>query len=492
MEENKMHVCILMGSPRPNGNTAELCKPFMDELQQNQAEVEYITLHDKDISSCLGCYYCQGESDEYGCSHEEDDMEEIVERILQADILVFATPIYTWQATAKMKAVMDRMYGFNKFYGGTPRNSLNKHQAYALIATCGYDLDYGAGLLDEAIRRWCNHSGLPYLGMYAVRDEDNLASFQTDEAIQGARQFAKHILEKGTGVSVRRYDILSDFSSVYNFLEETYDETTLNSYLLPQYFEYAHASNWFDYPRSHRMGLWEDKGSIVGISAYEMEIGTTHIHAKNTHTYLLRDILYWAEKEISISENGKRSLKVWITSEEPEKQHLLLNSGYQFVRKEAVNIFRYTNAFIERQLPEGYRIIDGTQVDYAKLAECFWRGFNHEDAIPEKKIDGNIKCCNAPHANKSLMTIVTAPNGEYACALGMWFDERNKYAYLEPLATVPKYRRMGLATIALTEAMKKTKALGAKYCFGGAGEFYTAIGFETICHRELWKKEWDA
>jgi hypothetical protein len=36
--------------------------------------------------------------------------------------------------------------------------------------------------------------------------------------------------------------------------------------------------------------------------------------------------------------------------------------------------------------------------------------------------------------------------------------------------------------------MKKTKVLGATYCFGGVPEFYTAIGFETICHREMWKK----
>ena len=42
----------------------------------------------------------------------------------------------------------------------------------------------------------------------------------------------------------------------------------------------------------------------------------------------------------------------------------------------------------------------------------------------------------------------------------------------------------------MTEAMKKTKTLGAAYCFGGTPEFYTAIGFETINNRELWKKEW--
>ncbi|MCL2153822.1 MAG: flavodoxin family protein [Oscillospiraceae bacterium] len=189
-----MQVCILMGSPRLNGNTAELCKPFVDELRLHKADVDYITLHGKNIAPCLGCYHCQNVADEYGCV-QRDDMQLIVNSILKADVLVFTTPIYIWQATPPLKAVMDRMYGLNKFYGSTPRSVLNEHQAYALIATCGYDLDYGAGLLDETLCRWCKHSDLPYLGMYAVRDEDNLASFQTEAAIAGAREFAKKILK---------------------------------------------------------------------------------------------------------------------------------------------------------------------------------------------------------------------------------------------------------------------------------------------------------
>jgi len=177
-----------------NGNTSELCKPFIDELRTHKTDVIYITLHDKNVTPCLGCYHCQNVADEYGCI-QQDDMQSIVESFLKADILVFATPIYIWQTTPPMKAVMDRMYGLNKFYGSAPRVVLNAGQSYALIATCGYDLDYGAGLLDEGIRRWCKHSGLPYLGMYAVRDEDDLASFQTEEAIAGAREFALKILD---------------------------------------------------------------------------------------------------------------------------------------------------------------------------------------------------------------------------------------------------------------------------------------------------------
>jgi multimeric flavodoxin WrbA len=182
-----------MGSPRLQGNTAELCKPFLDELRLQGAEAEYITLYDKKIAPCLGCYRCQNIEEAYGCV-QQDDMQSIIESILQADVLVFAAPIYSWQATPPMKAVMDRMYGLNKFYGSAPHRVMNEGQAYALLATCGYETDYGAGLLDEVLRRWCKHSGLAYLGMYAVRDEDNLASFQTETAISGARAFAREVL----------------------------------------------------------------------------------------------------------------------------------------------------------------------------------------------------------------------------------------------------------------------------------------------------------
>jgi len=291
-------------------------------------------------------------------------------------------------------------------------------------------------------------------------------------------------------ITQRRYTILIDFDKVYRFLEETYDPVTLNSYLLPHYFEYAQHIQWFDYIRAHRIGLWEDDGKLVGIAAYEMDIGKAHLHTSTEYQYLLPDLLDWAEKELVVVKEGKQSLGIWTTSKEITKQRILGKRGYQLVHSEPVKIFRYENPFLERQLPNGYSLISGDGIDYTKLAECFWRGFDHDEIPPDINVDGNVKVWNAPHADKSLMTIVVAPDGEYACALGMWVDYRNMYAYLEPLATVPKHRRLGLATIALTEAMKKTKILGAKYCFGGGREFYTAIGFEHICNREIWEKVW--
>lgn len=294
-------------------------------------------------------------------------------------------------------------------------------------------------------------------------------------------------------ITKRRYKILADFERVHKFLTETFD---IHCTLLPQYFEYAHMHAQFNYFKSHHIGIWEEVrtdgslGKIVGIACYEMTPGENcHLHTHKDYKYLLPELLQWAELELYAVKDGKKVLEIEI-GEEPEKRELLKSAGYLLSWSGPVKIFPYDKTFPERRLPKGFTLINGINVDYVKLHHCFYKGFDHGDNINDEDADRRIFACNAPNADLSLWTFAVAPDGEYACGLGMWFDKTNKYAYLEPLATVPKYRRMGLATVCLTEAMKKTKTLGAKYCFGGDREFYTDIGFETVMTDEAWKKVW--
>lgn len=184
-----------MGSPRLQGNTAELLKPFMEEVEWLGGSLEYITLTDKRILPCTECYSCQNVEGEYGCVLD-DDMQEIADSIVAADCIVLATPIFTWYCTAEMKAMLDRHYGLNKFYGSA-KGSLWKGKQVAIIATHGYDRAYGAEPFETGIKRLCEHSDLSYRGMYSARDLDNLASFQTQEAMQGARAFARQLMTAG-------------------------------------------------------------------------------------------------------------------------------------------------------------------------------------------------------------------------------------------------------------------------------------------------------
>lgn len=187
-----MNVLILMGSPRLSGNTAELCRPFMEELRVNGVDVRYVTLADKDIRPCRGCYACQDISSEYGCC-QKDEMP--ISDILWADLIVLATPIYAWYCAAPMKNVLDRHYGFNKFYGSA-EGSLWAGKKVAIIATHGYEGAYATDPFEMGVERLCKHSNLTYVGLYSVQDEDNLASFQTADAVEGAKAFARKCMER--------------------------------------------------------------------------------------------------------------------------------------------------------------------------------------------------------------------------------------------------------------------------------------------------------
>lgn len=187
-----MNFLILMGSPRLHGNTAELCKPFIEELIAQGAQTRYVPLAERQILPCRGCYSCQHVADEYGCP-QADDMASIVSDIRWADCIVLATPIYTWYCPAPMKALLDRHYGLNKYYGSA-QGSLWAGKSMAILATHGYDRAYAVDPFELGIRRLCEHSRLQYLGLYSARDVDDLASFRTEEARSGARAFARSLL----------------------------------------------------------------------------------------------------------------------------------------------------------------------------------------------------------------------------------------------------------------------------------------------------------
>ena len=64
----------------------------------------------------------------------------------------------------------------------------------ALVATCGYEIENGVDLFEEAIKRLSTHSKLNYIGKLAVRDINGIIDFETDEVVKSAKKFANNIL----------------------------------------------------------------------------------------------------------------------------------------------------------------------------------------------------------------------------------------------------------------------------------------------------------
>ncbi|BCN29001.1 flavodoxin family protein [Anaeromicropila herbilytica] len=190
-----MKILVLMGSPRKNGYTATLLKPFLTELEMKGAEVKTIFLYDKKIAPCLECCQCQDKLGEYGCSIQ-DDMYDISDEILKADCIILASPIFIWYCTAPMKAMLDRIYGLHKYYGKQRGPSLLEGKMCGIIATCGYDLEYGISPFEDGIKRFCEHFKIKYIGKAAVqrKDSDELEKFETEDLKKTAVDFAEKVI----------------------------------------------------------------------------------------------------------------------------------------------------------------------------------------------------------------------------------------------------------------------------------------------------------
>lgn len=190
-----MKYCILEGSPRKDGNTAALLNPFKEQLKAAGHEVASVFLHDKTIHPCTSCRGCQKDWSIFGCV-QNDDMQEIFDLVMDCDILVLASPIYSWYCTPPMKAVLDRLvYGMNKYYGEEKGPALWAGKKMALITTCGYKPEKGADLWEEGMKRYCKHSGLIYKGMLAERFMGYNTIFMDDTKEAHARAFADMLME---------------------------------------------------------------------------------------------------------------------------------------------------------------------------------------------------------------------------------------------------------------------------------------------------------
>jgi multimeric flavodoxin WrbA len=192
---DKKKIYILMGSPRKKGNTIQLLTPFIQEMEAHGCECKTVWLYDKDIRPCTACRGCQKDWTIFGCV-QKDDMQEIFDDILACDLLVLATPIYSWYCTPPMKAVLDRLvYGMNKYYGDERGPAIWAGKQIALITTCGYAPDKGADLFEEGMKRYCKHSQLQYVDMLCERDLGYKSIFMDDTKAGHACEFAHKMLQ---------------------------------------------------------------------------------------------------------------------------------------------------------------------------------------------------------------------------------------------------------------------------------------------------------
>ncbi len=102
-----MKVIAINGSARKDGNTSLLIKKVFAELENDGIETEMIQLAGKKLPGCIGCYKCFENKDKK-CAVTNDDMNDVIEKMVSADGLILASPTYFADCSASLKAVIER------------------------------------------------------------------------------------------------------------------------------------------------------------------------------------------------------------------------------------------------------------------------------------------------------------------------------------------------------------------------------------------------
>lgn len=290
-------------------------------------------------------------------------------------------------------------------------------------------------------------------------------------------------------IKTRQFSVLADCGKIYQFMLEIYEKDWRNGVPAP-FFEYAFSSfaYWMDITYSYKNRIWEDQGQIVGFCFYEAPITDIYFCLKPGYEELAEEMIAYADEHMSIK--GEKIQLILFGGQEALIR-AAKKLGYDQVSEAWDTQFDFNEA-LDYPLPEGFHFVEKKDYDMAKGSKCCWKGFNHEQkegpwTHQHEQTDYLLEV--APHGTPELAVTIADEKDEYVCYAGMWWIPENKLAYMEPLCTIPEYRHRGLASAALSELYRRTKALGATHMTGGTNGFYKKIGYKPAVKWTYWKKK---
>lgn len=229
-------------------------------------------------------------------------------------------------------------------------------------------------------------------------------------------------------ITIRSYDHPEDFKLVGDFLIDHYQPGNKDGNWLQPTWEYMHSHPNLDETSLDKIGLWEDRGKLVGVVHYENELGEVFFEIDPNHTSLKGAMLEYAETHLyGEMETGQRYVKAFINDFDLEFETIGIE----------------------------------------------WR----------KKMQ------SGPNFRRELTIVIEAPNGDFVSFCSMWYEATNRIAYVEPVATDPDFRRLGLGKAAVWEGLRRCGALGATVAFVGSEQkFYQVLGFNKIFTSNCWLK----
>ncbi|MBQ2800779.1 MAG: GNAT family N-acetyltransferase [Lachnospiraceae bacterium] len=273
------------------------------------------------------------------------------------------------------------------------------------------------------------------------------------------------------------------YKEIYQFLLANADKG-YNEHFHWGRFEWMMCHSFLEIKELEKIALFRDENNIlVGLVTYDTcyDDQTYLLHSVDDKK-LLKMMIDFAVQNYKIE--GKTRIKA--NQNDVALNEVLAENGFVQSHKDNSILEMDLQWDMNYVIPQEFTISSKNfEIDDWKYQMVLHKGFDNE-GIPEKWDEELLK----PTPNLKASLKVFALKGEEYCAhCGVWYTQ-GETAYIEPVVTIPEYRKMGLAKAVVYEAISRAKELGAKRVVVLSWEeFYYKIGFEMSSEVCCWEKE---
>lgn len=242
----------------------------------------------------------------------------------------------------------------------------------------------------------------------------------------------------------------------------------------------------FDKDAIGSIGLWRENGRVVGAAIYDMYFGEALCAALPEHAALYPQILDYAWRALRDGDG----LAIAICEENEAERATALARGFLPEEQTETVLSLTLNEPLAAELPAGLHLRELDQAaDAEALQWLYWQGFDHGTDRAEFERAEQIVPRIRREFRRELSLAAADASGEPISCCCLWYRDDTDYAYVEPVCTVPAWRRRGAAGALLREGLNRARALGAKRAVVISDQaFYFGLGFQTARRFRFYRK----
>ncbi|MFO8068425.1 MAG: GNAT family N-acetyltransferase [Alkalibacterium sp.] len=283
--------------------------------------------------------------------------------------------------------------------------------------------------------------------------------------------------------------ITDDYYKIRDFLVETVSTS----------FTYARwdwmiTHDYLDVNSINKIGVWQDSDKIVGVATFDLQLGRAYCLNLPEYDFLKKDMILYANDCLA----KDNEIGIVIPDSDVALQDAASDLGFVATEnKEEDSIFYIAKTPIEITVPKGFEITSMEEIfDLQGYYRVLWKGFDHElngegeFCFSEANNASGKKQMRRPNVDLNLKIAIVSPKGNFVSYCGIWYEKELDFAVIEPVATDPEYRRMGLGKAAVLEGIRRAGELGAKRVLvGSSQQFYYNIGLRPYSTATEWRLE---